>query len=140
MSLKERAKAEWDEKKELCLEQRKKEKIKRAHLLRTLIREVLEMDVEVDDIRIEIDGLEFMHSEKPSSHLSMHMKCDECGLSEWERVSGLSDVGHYLERMENHKCPTGEDVQEKTPEERLIEALKEIGRENIERNISVLEN
>lgn len=126
MNFKEKAKAEWEEKKKFWLEQHKEEKEGRAKVLKKLIKTHLEVDVEVCDTTVEIDGITFGFKKPPDNYLSMHTKCDKCGFSEWERVSCLSDVGRYIEMMEEHKCPDKDVQQEKPPEERLAEAVKEI--------------
>lgn len=127
MNIKEKAKKEWAERKRFCLEKREQENHERACSLRKLVKDVLEVDVGVDGITAEIEGIEFgTYAADQQGVLTMHIKCDECGLSAWERVSSLSDVGHYLERMEDHKCPPKDLGQEKTLEERLTDILKEL--------------
>lgn len=127
MSLKERAKKEWEEKKKFHKEQSKDEDKKKAAELKRLLKNILEIDdIEVDNTIVEIDGIKFRVYDSPQRGLGMYFKCTKCNLSNWERISGLFDVGRLLEKMENHKCPSKEEAKEETPEGRLVEAIKEI--------------
>lgn len=133
MNLKERAEKEWEEKKKFHKGQAKEKDKKNAEELKRLLKNILEIDdIEISSPTVEIDGIKFRVHDAPNKGLAMYFTCEKCHPSNyqmnWERITCLSDVGCLLERMENHKCSSfpKEVEQEKTAEERLVEAIKEI--------------
>jgi len=112
-------------------------KAKQVEQFRELLSNLLNIEVEPDDIRMNLDGVQFAGRFQPGhpAELDVEYPCPVCNKTTAHRVRGLADIGAIIAgkgepHAECHPDHVVADDNEDTPETRLLDALAEFIKAN----------
>lgn len=108
-----------------------------AQSLREALHMYLDIDIAAADPVVELDGVRFTSDPVGSAYPLLYaiLPCEECGQDVYtDPIQDWADLGDVLSRPPLHRgCPAAAPGTQATPtiEERLIEALRELVREEM---------